>query len=136
MNDAVQQALAITPSSPARDRTVDITTTGRRSGEPRRIEIWFHHIYGKYYLTGIPGKRDWYINLIANPHFTFHLKNDVRADLPATAIPITEEAERRRIFTYIIDDFTQPDNPAGLSQQPHLEEWMAGSPLVEISFDA
>ncbi len=135
MNDAVRQALAIDQSSSARDRTVDITTIGRQSGNPRRIEIWFHRVLGKYYLTGTPGKRDWYVNLVATPHFTFHLKNDVRADLPATAIPITDEAERRRIFTYMIDDFNQPHNPAGLSQPPHLEDWLAGSPLVEISFD-
>lgn len=135
MNDAVRQALAINPSSSARDRTVDITTIGRQSGKPRRIEIWFHHVSGKYYLSGIPAKRDWYANLVANPHFTFHLKNDLRADLPATAIPITDEAERRRIFTSIVDDFNQPHNPAGVSQPVHREDWMAGSPLVEISFD-
>ncbi len=135
MNDTVQQALAITPSSSARDRTVDITTIGRHSGKPRRIEIWFHRVSGKYYLTGIPAKRDWYANLVANPHFTFHLKNDVHADLPATAIPITDEATRRRIFTAIVDDFNQPDNPAGISQPIRLEDWMAGSPLVEIAFE-
>ncbi len=135
MNDAVRQALAITPSSPARDRTVDITTIGRQSGQPRRIEIWFHHVSGKYYLSGIPAKRDWYANLVANPDFTFHLKHDVRADLPATAIPITDEAERRRIFTYIVEDFNQPHNPAGVSQAIRLEDWLAGSPLVEIAFD-
>ncbi len=135
MNDAVQQALAITPSSSARDRTVDITTIGRQSGQPRRIEIWFHRVFGKYYLTGTPAKRDWYANLVANPHFTFHLKHDVRADLPATATPITDEAERRRVFTAIVDDFNQPQNPAGVSQPVRLEAWLAGSPLVEIAFD-
>jgi hypothetical protein len=31
---------------------------------------------------------------LANPEFTFHLKGSARADLPAIARPITEEAER------------------------------------------
>jgi hypothetical protein len=31
----------------ARDRTIDITTVGRRSGKPRRIEIWFHNVGGR-----------------------------------------------------------------------------------------
>src|SRR3712207_9019649 len=49
------------------DRVIDITTTGRKSGQPRRIETWFHHLDGQIYLTGTPGPRDWYANLVANP---------------------------------------------------------------------
>ncbi len=135
MDDAIRQALAIDRSSPARDRTVDITTIGARTGRPRRIEIWFHRTDGKLYLSGLPGKRDWYANLVANPRFTFHLKNSVRADLPATAIPITDEAERRRIFTEFVDDLNQPHNPARIVQSTNVEDWMAGSPLAEIIFD-
>lgn len=136
MDDAIRQALAIDGSSPARDRTIDITTIGARSGKPQRIEIWFHRTGGKLYLSGLPGRRGWYANLMANPRFTFHLKNSVRADLPATARPITSEAERRRIFTAFVDDLNQPHNPAGIVQPIEVEDWMAGSPLVEITFDA
>lgn len=135
MNDAVRDALAITPASPARDRTVDITTIGRRSGQPRRIEIWFYRAGGKIYLTSLPGKRDWYVNLRANPAFTFHLKHGVRADLPATARAIVDEAERRPILTEIVADLNQPANPGRISQPTDVEDWMAGSPLVEVTFD-
>ena len=38
------------------DRVIDITTTGRKSGQPRRIEIWFHNLDGALYLTGLPGR--------------------------------------------------------------------------------
>ncbi|MDQ2999008.1 MAG: nitroreductase/quinone reductase family protein [Chloroflexota bacterium] len=48
-------------------RTIDITTIGRTSGEPRRIEIWFHNVDGHIYITGTPGRRSWYANLRANP---------------------------------------------------------------------
>jgi F420H(2)-dependent quinone reductase len=45
------------------DRVIDITTTGRKTGEPRRIEIWFHRLDGRYFITGAPGRpRDWYAN--------------------------------------------------------------------------
>jgi hypothetical protein len=37
----VPQVLAIDRSSSLAQRTIDITTTGRRSGEPRRIETVF-----------------------------------------------------------------------------------------------
>ena len=135
MNDAVRDALAITPASPARDRTVDITTVGRRSGQPRRIETWFYRAGGKIYLTGLPGRRDWYGNLQANPAFTFHLKHGVRADLPATARAIVDGAERRPILTEIVSDLNQQGNPARTVQPTMIEEWIKGSPLVEVTFD-
>ena len=68
MRDEVRQALAIGESASIEERTIDITTTGRRSGEPRRIEIVFYRFEESTYLSGIPGprKRDWLVNLTAN----------------------------------------------------------------------
>ena len=74
----------------AHDRVIDITTIGRQSGQPRRLEIWFHNLDGAMYITGLPGKRSWYANLVAHPSFTFHLKDSTRADLPARAYPVTD----------------------------------------------
>lgn len=119
MDEAVRDALA-------RDRTIDITTIGRQSGEARRIETWFHNIDGRIYLTGTPGKRDWYANLVANPSFTFHLKESAQADLSARATPITDPATRRAVFVTILDR---------LGRSKDLEAWEAGSPLVEVAFD-
>src|SRR4029077_8308679 len=75
--------------------TIDITTTGRRTGESRRIEIVFHNFDGRLYITGMhrTETRAWLHNLAADPHFTFHLKGPVSADLPATARVITDDAE-------------------------------------------
>jgi hypothetical protein len=127
-------ALNISRDSSARQRTVDITTTGARSGRPRRIEIWFHHIHGRWYLSSTPARRDWYSNLVANPAFVFHLKHGIRADLRAIGVPITDPTQKRPVFEYIVDDFNQPHNPAIIHQPQHVEEWIAGSPLVEIVF--
>lgn len=41
MQDAIRKAVALTRASSARERNVDITTIGRNSGKPRRIEIQF-----------------------------------------------------------------------------------------------
>src|SRR5439155_17017385 len=71
-------------------RLIDITTIGRQSGGPRRIEIVYSRVDGDVYITGTPGRRSWYANLLANPAFTFHLKESVIADLPAHATPITD----------------------------------------------
>ena len=97
----IQQALA-------HDRTVDITTVGRRSGQPRRIEIWFHSLDGRIYISGLPGRRGWYANVVAHPDFVFHLKETAQADLPARAHPITDPAERRRVLSgLLVEDRTR-----------------------------
>ena len=80
MDEAIVRALAIGPDSSPAERTIDITTVGRRSGIPRRIEVWFHRVDGHWYITGVPGPRSWYANLRANPRFTLHLKHG--AQLP------------------------------------------------------
>jgi deazaflavin-dependent oxidoreductase (nitroreductase family) len=124
MTDDVANALAT-------DQVIDITTTGRTSGEPRRIEIWFHRVDGHYYITGSPGRaRSWYANLVAHPTFTFHLKQSATADLAATARPITEPSERESVFARLLP-------PLGdLARKPGMEPevWIADSPLVEVVF--
>jgi deazaflavin-dependent oxidoreductase (nitroreductase family) len=95
-DESVVRALAIGPKSSRADRTIDITTTGRRTGEQRRVEVWFHRVDDHWYLTGMPGPRSWYANLQANPRFTVHLKHGVSIDLPATAVPVDNEQRKAR----------------------------------------
>ena len=110
-------------------QVIDITTTGRRSGQPRRIEIVFHNFDGHLYVSGMPraGRtRAWIHNLEADPHLTFHLKGPVDADLPATARVITDEAERRAIFERVIQVWKGQD----------LDTMVRHSPLIEVTLDA
>ena len=119
-DDAIRRALA-------RGHTIDITTTGRRSGQPRRKEIVFHTIAGRLYISGSPRptKRDWLRNLEADPRLTFHLKGEVRADLPATARVVTDEGERRTVLPHIARAWGRDD----------LEEMVRDSPLIEVTLD-
>jgi deazaflavin-dependent oxidoreductase (nitroreductase family) len=118
--DAIDAALE-------RGHTIDITTTGRQSGKPRRIEIVFHNIDGRIYISGTPSpkKRSWLANLEADPHMTFHLKGRTRADLPATARVIAEEVERRMILPHIARNWGRTD----------LERMVQYSPLIEVTFE-
>ncbi|MFC5834364.1 nitroreductase/quinone reductase family protein [Nonomuraea insulae] len=134
LNVAIARALAIGPDSSAAERTIDITTLGARSGLPRRIEIWFHHVDGCWYLTGMPMPRSWYANVRANPRFVVHLKHGVQADLPATAMPV-DEPIRQRVITAVLDLQNRPEIAARVSRRQSLDEWLAHSPLVEIVFD-
>ena len=103
---------------------IDITTVGRKTGKPHRIEIRFHNIEGHLYITGRPPRpRDWYANLLAYPEFTFHLKQSVRADLPARATPIREQARRQAILAAIHQK---------LGRYSDIEAWVESSPLVAV----
>jgi deazaflavin-dependent oxidoreductase (nitroreductase family) len=121
MNEQVRRALA-------RGHLIDITTTGRRSGAPRRIEIVFLNFGGRIYITGMPRAghtRAWLRNLTDDPHFTFHLKGQVAADLPASARVITDEAERRAVFADVVKVWTRQD----------LETMVKDAPLVEVTVE-
>lgn len=136
MHERITRALEITPASSASARTVDISTTGARTGLTRRIEIWFYRVDGEIYLTTQPATRSWYANLLANPAFTFHLKNGVHADLAASASPVLDAAERGRIFAAIVDDLNQPLHRGYLAQPVEpVAEWVAGSPLMRVTFE-
>jgi deazaflavin-dependent oxidoreductase (nitroreductase family) len=116
MDDRVQDALA-------RDRTIDITTRGRKSGQLHRTELWFYQIEGHLYITGAPGRRDWYANLLAHPEFTLHLRQSTKADLPARATPVLDRTRRRAIIASI-------DQQLGGSRD--LDAWVEGGPLVAV----
>ncbi len=102
---------------------IDITTHGRQTGQPRRIELAFHNFEDRIYITGRPGRRGWYANLVADPHFVFHLKRGLVADLPATARPVTEVDERRRVLGAVAGDWGYD-----------LGLMVSSAPLVEVTF--
>ena len=107
---------------------VDITTTGRRTGQPRRVEIVYHVIGGRIYISGVPRanrKRAWLHNLEADPLFTFHLKRGATADLPATARVITDETERRAVLVHVARAWNRTD----------LDTMVAHSPLIEVTIE-
>ncbi len=122
MNDQTRRALA-------HPGLIDITTTGRRSGQPRRIEIVYHVFDGRIYISGMPRadrRRSWLANLEADSHLTVHLKNGPVADVPATARIIDDPAERRAVMERII---------ATAWPRQNLEEMVAHSPLIEVTVD-
>jgi F420H(2)-dependent quinone reductase len=118
-DDRVRRALE-------RGHRIDITTTGRKSGRPRKIELVFHNIGGRIFISGRPGwPRGWIANLRADPRMTFHLKGPIaQADLPAKGRVILDRAERERII---------PTIAAIWGYDPPV--MVASSPLIEVTFD-
>lgn len=120
MDDAMRHELA-------RGQVIDITTTGRTSGQPRRIEIVDHVIDGRIWISGMPRpqRRAWLANLEADPRLTVHLKGAVAADLPATARIVDDPDERRRILTVVAANWGRDD----------LDRMVEQSPLIEVVVD-
>ena len=119
MDPTIEQALT-------RGQVIDITTTGRTSGQPRRVEIVYHVFDGRIYISGMasPKPRAWLRNLEADPRLTFHLKKGPVADLGATARVITDSVERHEILAKVA---------AVWKRDPALME--AQSPLIEVMID-
>jgi deazaflavin-dependent oxidoreductase (nitroreductase family) len=120
MDDAIRRALS-------KGEVIDITTAGRTSGEPRRIEIVYHVIDGRIWISGMPRaeRRSWIANLEADPRLTFHLKRSVTADLPATARIVDDPDERRRVLAAVARTWNRTD----------IDAMVAYSPLIEVSID-
>lgn len=120
MDDTIRAALD-------RGHTIDITTTGRRSGTPRRIEIVFHNLGGRIVISGMPIRgrtRAWLHNLETDPHLTIHLKGPgVVADLEGTARIVTDEVERRELLAGVARNWGRTD----------LDAMVAWSPLIEVT---
>jgi deazaflavin-dependent oxidoreductase (nitroreductase family) len=117
------------------ERTVDIVTTGRRSGASRTTEIWTTVVDGQTYICGTPNAsqpgverqpRDWLANLVANPEFVVRLKTSVHVDLPATAVRVDDPAERRRVLTAPATEYYR--------NAVSLEAAVAHSPMVRVQF--
>lgn len=110
---------------------IDITTTGRRSGRPRRIEIALHNVGGRLVISGMPVRdrtRAWIHNLAADPRLTVHVKQGATADLPATARIVTDEAEWRELLTHVARTWRRTDVDAMVAWSPLIEVMVPGYP--------
>lgn len=125
-----QRVAAALDQASAGPLTVDITTTGRRSGEPRRIEIWVVKVGERVVIGGTPGARDWIANLRRDPRMTLHLKGDpdgVVADLPGTATELLDPAVRREVWEHPATHWYRT--------QTDVDDLVANAPTVEFVVD-
>ena len=75
-----------------------LTTIGRRSGEPHRIEIWFALAGGVVYLLSGGGDRsDWVRNLQASPEVVLEIGDEERATTARLVTDREEDSLARRL---------------------------------------
>jgi deazaflavin-dependent oxidoreductase (nitroreductase family) len=106
---------------------VEISTTGRRTRQPHRIEIWMLDIDGRFFITGTPGRRDWLANVTADPHLLVHLVRHAQIDLHAHATPVTDPATRRRVLQHAAAEWYRTQAP--------LDVLVDRSPMIEVRIE-
>jgi deazaflavin-dependent oxidoreductase (nitroreductase family) len=87
-----------------RERLVLLTTTGRRTGEPRTTPMMFHRDGDRVLViasgAGAPRHPEWYLNLVADPGVTIEVGDESGAARPATAVPLVGD-ERTSIWAML-----------------------------------
>lgn len=96
-----------------------LTTTGRKSGNPHQIEIWYVEHEGRYYIVSEGRERaDWVQNIIASPPVTYSLGSRSAPQSAGTA--------------RVVDPETEPELADTVSALMHAAyEWSDGL-IVEI----
>ena len=74
--------------------TLELTTTGRKSGQPRTVTIWFVVDDRLYVQSGKEGKTDWYQNVLAKPAVKVKIGD---REWTGQARTITDAAETARV---------------------------------------
>jgi deazaflavin-dependent oxidoreductase (nitroreductase family) len=79
-----------------------MTTTGRKSGQPRRTAIEFHEFKGrKFVLSGWSTQADWFRNIEANPYITIQTWRGAER---VFAHKLTSEAELSEAFEFAMSN--------------------------------
>lgn len=111
-------------ASHAQDSFMYLTTTGRASGNPHRIEIWFGNAEDRVYLmSGGGDKSDWVKNLIVDPYVTVEFGREEHAGVAHVVSPDSDE-----------DTFVRDLLVNKYGKDRDLSDWRARSLPIVITF--
>lgn len=109
-----------------------LTTTGRRSGQPRRAALEYHEMNGKKYVVSAFGTRaEWYRNILADPYVTIQSADGSER---AVARRVRDEKELLDVFRV----FMRRDPPItrwylhSLGIQPEVESILANKERIHL----
>lgn len=76
----------------------DVITIGRKTGQPRRVELRLTYYRGCYYAssTRVQGKH-WCMNMVQNPEVKLQIRGEISK---CTARQVTDDALRRKVLEF------------------------------------
>jgi deazaflavin-dependent oxidoreductase (nitroreductase family) len=106
-----------------------LTTTGRKTGRPHEIEIWFGVLDATLYLiSGNGPTADWYLNLVADPEVRVRIEG---ASRDGRARVVSDAGERRRVGDLMGAKYVWGGDPdIGLT----YDAWCYDVPAVAVEF--
>ena len=90
-----------------------LTTTGRVSGRPHEIEIWFAIKNHTLYILSGSGKSDWLKNLLKNPAVTVRI---AKHTFPGTARLVKDKDEDTAVRYLIAEKYQEWEEGRILSE--------------------
>ena len=90
-----------------------VTTTGRVTGKPHQIEIWFGAQNASIYLMAGDHGSDWVKNLLKNPEAKVRIANET---FIGTARLVKDEQEEMMVRTQIADKYKEREADGSLSE--------------------
>jgi deazaflavin-dependent oxidoreductase (nitroreductase family) len=104
-----------------------LTTTGRASGRPHTIEIWFVAHEGSAYLMAGDGRSDWVQNLRRDPHVRLRI-DDVEVDAVARVVDDDAQDPRQPVVRErMADKYDEREADGSLST------WARRAVVVEVA---
>jgi deazaflavin-dependent oxidoreductase (nitroreductase family) len=127
--DALDSLTVLTPATGVGQQPYAwLTTTGRRSGLPRTVELWFV-LNGRtlYFLSGGGESSDWVRNAGVNPRVSVHLGSNDFAGTARRPVPGADEDTNAR--------HAMATKYQGWREGRPLSSWAARSPSLAVDLD-
>ena|SRR5579864_5404329 len=99
----------------AREKEVELTTYGRKTGKPSRRIIWITALGDRIYVrSGLGLTRDWPKNLLADGRGVLHMAGQ---DIPVRARHVTDRQEARAMHAPVKAKY-DAERPASHGEEP------------------
>jgi deazaflavin-dependent oxidoreductase (nitroreductase family) len=114
-------------ASVADEKYIYLTTTGRRTGRPHTVELWFAVTQGKLYLSHEGKYTDWMKNILNSSRVTFTIRC-LKGEGTARIVKGGDTFETGKSALY--------HKYYGEADKDVIDDWFSLSTVIEIMFDA
>lgn len=106
------------------EKLIHLTTTGRKTGRPHTVELWFAIDGGKIYLSHEGEETDWMKNIRHNSRVSFVIGNRKLAGAARYLRNDTNETEKAKVALY--------KKYYGKAGKEIIDDWFSLSRLLVI----